>query len=136
MSKAMPKISKYMTTTPHSISADTSVFQAAKIMEKEKIRHLPVMRDQKVLGIVSDRDVRSIMAFVGADPEVMTVGDICSDVPYMTKPDALINEVATEMAAKKIGSAMILDNGKLVGIFTAVDACEALSDICQQRFHN
>ena len=136
MSKALPKISKYMTTTPLAINSESTVYEALQVMEKEKIRHLPVMKNQKVLGIISDRDIKSIFAFAGANPKIIKVGDICSDYPYMTQPDALINEVATEMAAKKFGSALVLDNGKLVGIFTATDACQALSDICQQRFHN
>lgn len=136
MSKAMPKISKYMTTLPQSISSESSVDEAVQIMDKARVRHLPVMKNQKVLGIISDRDIKSIFAFAGADPKIIKVGDICSDYPYMTQPDALINEVATEMAAKKFGSALVLDNGKLVGIFTATDACQALSDICEQRFHN
>lgn len=136
MSKAMPKISKYMTTTPHAINSESTVHEALQVMEKERIRHLPVMKNQKVLGIISDRDIKSVFAFAGANPKTIKVGDICADYPYMTQPDALINEVATEMAAKKFGSALVLDNGKLVGIFTATDACQALSDICQQRFHN
>lgn len=136
MSKAMPKISKYMTTLPHSINFECTVNEAVKVMEHRRVRHLPVMKNQKILGIVSDRDIKSIFAFAGADPDVIKVGDICSDYPYITQPNALINEVATEMAAKKFGSALVLDNGKLVGIFTATDACQALSDICEQRFHN
>lgn len=135
MPKAIPKISKYMTTTPNAINSESSVYEAMEMMEKNKIRHLPVMKNNKVFGIMSDRDVKSLFAFAGANPKEIKVGEVCSDLPYITEPDALINEVATSMANQKLGSAIVMDNGKLVGIFTATDACQALSDICEKRFH-
>lgn len=135
MPKAIPKISKYMTTTPFAINFESSVYEAMEIMEKNKIRHLPVIKEKTVIGVITDRDVKSLFTFAGSNPKLVKVGDVCSDLPYVTKPDAPINEVATEMAQQKIGSALVLDNGKLVGIFTAIDACQALSEICAQRFH-
>jgi acetoin utilization protein AcuB len=137
MPKTIPKISKYMTTTPHSINATESMFQAMAIMEDNDIRHLPVMRESKVIGILSDRDLKTMLSLGGSfmNPNTIMAGDICSDLPYTTTPEALLNEVVREMAEKKLGSAVVVDNGKLVGIFTAVDACLALSDICEKRFH-
>ncbi len=134
--KSIPKISKYMTTTPNAINSDSSVYEAMEMMEKHKIRHLPVIKDKKVFGIMSDRNVKSLFTFAGVNPKNIKVGDVCTDLPYITEPDAPLSQVATDMAIQKLGSALVLDNGKLVGIFTATDACEALSDICQQRFHN
>lgn len=137
MSKSIPKISKYMTTTPFSIDAKESLLRAIELMQSKDIRHLPVMRGPKVIGILSDRDVKTMLSFAspGMDANKVLAEDVCTDQPYTTKPEALLNEVANEMAEKKLGSAVIMDNGKLVGIFTAVDVCMALSDICEQRFH-
>lgn len=132
--KAIPKIQKYMTTTPYSINWASTLEEAQKVMARHEIRHLPVVKDGKTFGLVSDRDIRSVLSFAGANPRVIKVGDICTDQPYLTKPDALLNEVANEMARQKFGSALVIDNGKLVGIFTATDACLALSEICEQRF--
>jgi acetoin utilization protein AcuB len=133
--KAIPKLLKYMTTTPFAINSEATLAEAMDVMKDKRIRHLPVLKGGKVYGLVSDRDLKSVFAFVGANPKSLRVGDICTDEPYLTKPDALINEVAHEMAARKVGSAVVVDNGKLVGIFTATDACQALSDICDSRFH-
>jgi acetoin utilization protein AcuB len=135
MSKSIPKISKYMTTTPHAINSEAALDEAMEVMHKNKIRHLPVIKAGKLFGLVSDRDVQSVMSFAGSNPKEIKVGDICTDQLYMTKPDAMLNEVASEMASKKFGSAIVVDNGKLVGIFTATDACQALSEICEARFH-
>lgn len=136
MSKTIPKLSKYMTTTPYAINVESTLSEAMEMMTDKKIRHLPVMKGGKVFGLISDRDLKSIFAFSGTNPKVLKVGDVCTDEPYLTKPEALLNEVASEMAARKVGSALIMDNGKLVGIFTATDACQALSDICESRFHS
>lgn len=133
--KAIPKLTKYMTTTPFAVNAEASLEEAMNVMKDKRIRHLPVVKNGKVFGLISDRDLQSIFAFASASPKNMKVGDICTDEPYLTKPEALINEVANEMATRKIGSAIVVDNGKLVGIFTATDACQALSDICEGRFH-
>ena len=132
--KAVPKVQKYMTTTPHAIHWGATLEEAMKVMEKQEIRHLPVMKDGNIFGLVSDRDLRSIMAFAGSNPKTLTVGDVCTDKPYITKPDAFINDVANEMAREKYGSALVVDNGKLVGIFTVTDVCLALSEICSERF--
>ena len=136
MSKVIPKISKYMTTTPDAINYDSTIVEAMNVMEKHKIRHLPVMKNKEVFGLLSDRDVKSILAFAGSNPKTIKVGEICTDKPYITKPDALLTDVVAEMASQKYGSALIMDNGKLVGIFTTVNVCHALTDICEQRFHN
>jgi acetoin utilization protein AcuB len=137
MSKAIPKISKYMTQSPCWIDAKASVIEAMDLMQKEKVRHLPVTRDSKIIGMLSERDLKTLFSLVGSNvnPNKILAEDACTDQPYTTKPDALLNEVVTQMANKKYGSAVVLDEGKLVGIFTAVDACVALSDICEKRFH-
>lgn len=131
MEKATPKISQYMTITSSAIDSEATIYEALQMMEKNKIRHLPVIKEKKVFGLLSDRDVKSVFSFAGADPKKLHVGDVCGDIPYITKPEALLSEVANEMATQKIGSALILNHGKLVGIFTATDACQALSEICE-----
>lgn len=133
--KAIPKLSKYMTTTPFAINSEATLLEAKNVMQEKRIRHLPVIKNGKVYGLISDRDVKSVLDFAGANPKTLRVGDICNDEPYLTQPDAPIDQVATEMAERKIGSAVVVDNGHLVGIFTATDACQALSDICHHRFH-
>jgi acetoin utilization protein AcuB len=134
--KAIPTIQKFMTTTPHSINYEAPVDEAIKVMDKNGFRHLPVVKDGKPYGLISDRDIKLVMSFTATNPKQTKVGDVCSDEPYVTNPSAPINEVAVMMAEKKYGSALVLDNGKLVGIFTLTDACKALSEIVEQRFHS
>lgn len=135
MAKQIPTISKYMTPIPMTVATTTPLTEAIELMNAKRIRHIPVTKNEKIVGLISDRDMKSVMTFSGAQPEKILVGDVCNDDIYKTKPETPISEVAREMAAMKYGSALVMDNGKLVGIFTVTDACMALSDICEQRFH-
>jgi acetoin utilization protein AcuB len=133
MSKAIPEIVKYMTMVPHSIGSDQALSQAEKLMRENKIRHLPVLKGGKILGIISDRDLKITEALVGGKSSTMKVEDITQGEPYTCTPHSKLDEVATTMAENKYGSALVIDNNKLVGIFTAVDALRALSDLLHTR---
>lgn len=135
MSKAEPLIQKYMTPAPHSVDAGKSVKEAEQMMSNLKIRHLPVMKDGQLFGILSDRDIKLAMAFFDAESALVKVIDICKEKPYIVDPDAKMHEVLDEMASKHYGSALVVQNHKLVGIFTTMDACSGFSKVLQQRFH-
>lgn len=135
MSKLEPVISKYMTTQPQSIAPDATVEEACMLMKKKGIRHLPVVKGEKVVGLLSDRDVKLISGFEEVDAAEIRVADVCASNPYVVKPDAELGDVAATMASKHYGSAVVVDNGKLVGIFTTVDACRALTDVLGKRYH-
>ena len=135
MSKAEPVIQKYMTYVPHAIDASKTLKEAEEVMLLHNIRHLPVMKGGEISGLISDRDIKMAAGIMGSSPNLVIVDDICREHPYQVSPDAKLHEVATEMASKRYGSALVVQNGKLVGIFTTVDACRALSEIIQTRFH-
>jgi acetoin utilization protein AcuB len=125
--KQMPTIQKYMTPMPHSIGAKITIPEAQSMMREYRIRHLPVKDGGKLVGIITDRDVKLASAF--ADVAKLTVDEVMSQDPYTVSPDAPLDRIVSEMAEKKYGSAIIQqDNGKVVGIFTAVDALVALSE--------
>jgi acetoin utilization protein AcuB len=131
--KSVPQISSYMSTHPHSIAVDQSISKADKLMKDYKIRHLPVMEDKRLIGIISDRDIKAVMAFKDINPDVTTVSEIVIEDPYIVKPSSLLNDVCAEMSAHKYGSALVVDNDKLVGIFTWIDALGAVSDLFEGR---
>lgn len=135
MSKAEPTVQKFMTTQPQSIESTESIKKALDRMDKIKVRHLPVTKAGKVVGIVSDRDLKLVLGFEEIDSAEVTVADVCHPKPFIVEPDTQLHEVASEMAEKRLGSAIVVQNGKLVGIFTTVDACRALAEILQTRYH-
>jgi len=133
MSKAIPSIQKYMTTTPHTIGEDQPMSVAHRLMRDHKIRHLPVLRGAKIVGVVSDRDLNMVETLKDVDPQQVLVGEAMSQDPYQVSPDAALDEVVSTMAENKLGSAIVTQNGKVVGIFTTVDACRAFSDLLHTR---
>jgi len=133
MSKSIPTIQKYMTTSPHSIGREQTVAAAQKIMREHHIRHLPVLEGGSLVGIVSDRDVALIETLRDVDPQKVSVEDAMTQQVYTVSPDAPLDEVVGEMAEKKYGSALVMQNHKVVGIFTTVDVCRAFGELLSSR---
>jgi len=131
--KAIPSISKYMTTIPHTIGADQSLSKASKMMHEYRIRHLPVLSGGKLVGILSDRDVKLVESFKDVDPEKVTVEEAFTPDPFIASPTSSLADVCEQMAVKKYGCALVCDNNKLVGIFTWVDALSALNELLYTR---
>ncbi len=102
-------------------------------MRKLHLRHLPVLKGGKLVGILTDRDINLVLGFKDVDASTMTVEEAYTPEPYVASPKAPLNEVVAEMAEKKYGCALIVDNGKLVGIFTEVDAYKALAELLETR---
>ena len=133
MSEAIPTLQKYMTTLPHTIGAEQTLEKAEKMMAEYRIRHLPVLQGGKLVGILSDRDVRLVESFRDVDPASTTVEEAFTPGPYIVSPSSNLREVCDEMAARKYGCALVCDNHKLVGIFTWVDALKAMGDLMDTR---
>jgi len=133
MSKSIPKIQKYMTTAPISIDRKETVANAHKVMRDNDIRHLPVVEDERLVGIVSQRDLHLIETLKDVDPQKVVVEDAMTTNPYTVSPDANLDEVVAEMAEQKYGSALVVQNHKVVGVFTTVDAMRAFSELLQGR---
>lgn len=133
MSKPIPTIQRYMTTSPHSIGKDQRIDSARKLMEEHDIRHLPVLHGGKLVGMVTHRDISLIEALREVDPGKLSVEEAMSTNVYSVSPETSLDEVANEMAEKKYGSAVVLQNAKVVGIFTTVDACRALAELLTTR---
>lgn len=134
--KTVPSVRKFMTTSPHTIGADQPLTKAEKMMSSHRIRHLPVLDGGKLVGILSDRDVRLVESFRDVDPETVTVEEAYSPDPYITTPEASLADVCAEMVAHKYGCVLVCDNHKLVGIFTWVDALKAFDELLTTRLKN
>lgn len=119
-------------TTPDPITADESlsIDELHQLMEKYGIRHLPVMRGEAVVGIISDRDVRLVSGLSYAEKLQVQAADLMVADPLAVNANTPLDEVAYAMSEKKVGSVIVKDdNGRLLGIFTATDALNALIEI-------
>ena len=121
-----PTLASAMTPFPFSIDAQEDVRAARTMMAEHDLHHLPVTRDGELVGIVSDTDVLlagSLTREAGAN---VSVSAICSAPPYVVDIGERLETVASTMAERHIGSALVTRQGKLVGIFTHTDACQLL----------
>jgi acetoin utilization protein AcuB len=133
MAKAIPTIQKYMTTAPHSIGVEQTLAHAHEVLRQHHIRHLPVLEGGKLVGMLTQRDLALVETLKDVDPRNVKVEDAMSTEVYTVSPDAALDEVVGEMAEKKYGSAVVVSNQKVVGIFTTVDVCAALADLLHSR---
>ncbi len=133
MTKAIPTIQKFMTTTPVTIGDDQTLAHAKKVMKDLGIRHLPVLKEGKVVGIITERDISFLESFQGVDINKEKIDQAMTEDPMMVQTETLLDAVCSEMAEKKIGSVLIEDNHKLVGIFTWVDALKAMDTLLKTR---
>jgi acetoin utilization protein AcuB len=133
MSKPIPTIQKFMTTSPHSIGVEQPLSRAHAMMKEHGIRHLPVLHGGKLLGILTERDLALVEALVGVDPTKVKVEDAMSTVVYSVDPETPLDEVVSTMGERKYGSAIVMQNEKVVGIFTTVDVCRAFAELLHTR---
>ncbi len=130
MSKRAPEaVENYMTRLPYTIDYNQSLSAAHELMRRHQIRHLPVLKQGKLLGLVSMRDLHLIETLRDVDPEEVPVEDAMADEPYTVSPEEPIKSIAAMMADQKFGSAVVVEHGTTVGIFTTTDALKALLEL-------
>lgn len=124
--KFIPRVGQFMTRTPYTIEHDQPLSRAHELMRVHQIRHLPVLLNGKLLGLVSIRDLHLIETLRDVEPTDVPVEDAMAEEAYTVSPDEPLDSVATVMADHKIGSAVVVDSGEVQGIFTTIDALRAL----------
>jgi acetoin utilization protein AcuB len=92
-----------------------------------------VLRGGDLVGMVSERDLALIEQFHDIDPRCTKVEEAMTPSVYKVAPEAPLDQVVAEMATKKYGSAVVVQNRKVVGILTTVDVCTALAQLLQGR---
>ncbi|HET7478515.1 MAG TPA: CBS and ACT domain-containing protein [Rubrobacteraceae bacterium] len=121
-----------MTREVVTLTPQTTAAEALALCRDRRIRHLPVLENGRLAGMVSDRDLRSATPALG-DParagalERIKVGDVMSREVSTSHPDDPIEQAANEMREKKIGCLPVVEHGTLVGIVTSSDVMEALT---------
>jgi acetoin utilization protein AcuB len=134
MSQAPVTIEAYMTRSVHFIDYRDRVSHAHRAMERYSIRHLPVLHEGKLVGILSERDVHWTEAlFEKGLAEDMEVSQAMTPLPYAVTRDAPLAQVAREMAQQKFGAAVVMEGGAVLGVFTTTDALRALADALEGR---
>lgn len=126
--KKVNRIESHMTQYPTLAMEETTLNEALEYMEKSGIRHLPVLHKERVVGVVSERDLRQY-AMISDSMDIL-VADVMTKAPFCVYVGTPLSDVAHEMAKHKYGCAVVLDRAdKVVGIFTTTDGMRVLSEI-------
>ena len=116
-------LSEIMASNPVTVSSDTVLGEAVRLMDEHRIHHLPVVRDDKLVGVLSDRD---LLLSLGKRPSsVKRVSDVMSPGPVTGSLDASLAEAARILARWRIGCLPITSNDSLLGLITEVDLLDA-----------
>lgn len=126
-------VQQYMSVAPVVVSSDRTLAEAHRLMRERKIRHLPVVDRGRLVGVVSQRDLYLLETLKGVDAGSETVAEAMAPDPYTVPPDAPLDAVAAEMAENRYGSAVVVDRGSVIGLFTTVDALRALATVLGRR---
>ncbi len=128
-------VKDWMTRNPVSITRDTSLPEASRLMTDNGIRHLSVVEHGKVVGIVTWGDIREASASDATSLTVfelayllkkLSVGKIMTPQPITVTPTTSISHAAQLMLEHKIGGLPVVEDEKLVGILTESDIFQML----------
>lgn len=137
MSRLNMPVEEFTTPNPVTAAEDMLIDDLHRLMSENGIRHLPIVRGNQVVGLVSDRDLRVALGLKTSEKVQVRAADIMALEPVAVNAGATLDEVAFEMSDRKIGSVLVNDeNDNLLGIFTVTDALNALIEIARGNQEN
>lgn len=131
-------VRNWMTPAPITISKQTTLPEAERLMREYQIRRLPVLEDNKLVGIVTLGNLREARPSNATTLSVYELNYLIGKLTakdFMTQPvitlssNSSIQEAAKQMLENKIGGIPVVDDEKLVGIITETDLCRLLIEI-------
>ena len=132
-------VAKRMTPNPTTIESTTTIADASELMRKRNFRRLPVVDNGRLVGIVTDRDLRTVAPSPATTLSIfelnyllakMQVKDIMHKNVITIPVDATIEEAALIMSTRHIGGLVVVgENGSVVGVITETDIFNSFVEI-------
>lgn len=131
-------VRQFMTSQVFTVSPEESIADTMVLMREKKINKLPVMDKGKLVGFVTDGDLREVSPSPATTLSIFELNYLIAKTPIREvavkrvitcQPDTKLEDAALLMREQKISGLPVLDNGKLVGIITATDILDAFLDI-------
>ena len=118
-----------MTTNPRGVESSTSISEAAQLMKSEDVGPLPVVEGDRLVGILTDRDIVLRVVADGKDPQSTTVGEIASRDLITVDPQQDLDEALRLMAQHQVRRLPVVEeDGRLVGILAQADVAREGDD--------
>jgi acetoin utilization protein AcuB len=140
--ESIMEVRSWMTRDVRTVSPLDSVARAKQLLEEYRINQLPVVVEGKLVGILTDRDVRDALASAaelsgparqGVDPRHMTVETVMTPHVLTVLPEDSIVYAARLLRRERIGALPVVEGSRLVGIITRSDLLEALVELAALR---
>lgn len=134
-----------MSPHPITVTTTTTYAEAIKLLEQNAIRHLPVVEDGEIVGIVSDRDIKEISGFsisdISEDPSGFQarlqtpIGSIYHSDFISVSPDTELEEIVDVLLEEKIGAVPVVDSHSLqvMGIVSYIDVLQAVKNAIESN---
>jgi CBS domain-containing protein len=123
-------IKDVMTSNPCSIDAEKSVAYAAKMMREEDVGLAPIVEGDKLIGMLTDRDIAIRVVAEGRNPEQVKVADVASKQVVTIDPQQDLNEALRIMAEHQVRRLPVVEeDGKLVGVVAQADIAREGDDM-------
>jgi acetoin utilization protein AcuB len=127
-----------MTRDVVTLNPDQTLLDAINLLRSKRIRHLPVVEGQKLVGIVTDRDVKkatpSVLAGVEKDEYdksllTIRVAQMMTREPMTVPRQSALKNAVEIFINRKVGALPVVDDGHLVGILTEIDILRVAYDL-------
>lgn len=117
-----PKVREHMTDRPRCVTPDTSVVEAAELMANEDVGSLPILDGERLVGVVTDRDIVVRAVAKQKNPQGMPVREVASGNLVTVQPDEDLSEALKLMAAHQVRRLPVVDaDDNLVGVLSQAD---------------
>jgi len=136
------KVREWMTPDPFTLTEDDRVKTAVQHLLRAGIRHVPILRDGALVGIVTDRDLRRALPSVeaGASPakyqafmERTTLKQIMRSDPVTCTPDTDIADAVRTFVERKLGAIPVVEGDEVVAILTQIDILRAFLHVLEKE---
>ncbi len=136
------QVSELMTRKPFTLPPTASLDEAMQLMEERQLRHLPLVEGERLVGIISDRDlleatgwlparIREVYQDPATDQRARTLAELAHTGVRTIAPEDTVVTAAVELVASRIGCLPVLEGDRLVGILTDTDLIAAYADACR-----
>jgi acetoin utilization protein AcuB len=129
------RVGDCMTQNPEYLAPNATMREAVMLLQRRHIRHLPVVEDGTLVGIVTDRDIRraspSLLSGISQSDydevlESTQLSRIMTRQPLTLTPETEVGDAVRLLVEKRVGGLPVVREGRLVGIFTSSDALKVL----------
>ena len=122
-------VREVMTSNPCSIDADKSVAYAAKMMRDEDVGIAPIVEGQRLVGVLTDRDITVRVVAEGRDPEQVKVTEVASRDLVTLDPQQNLDEALRLMARHQVRRLPVVEeDGRLAGVIAQADVAKEAGD--------